>query len=164
MHISSILYSIVFLVLNWLSNLEFRLPKKEDQVARIGVMGGGFRGFGQCPKENVFFPLTPSLMSKHHINFGIQYDFKIVHVEMLCSGQSFRYLLFRWSVHCLLSIKGHCWMVQCNIFGSVTYNNSFCKLYIGIFKYKEIWIMRSPIHMWMCLTCWDYPWAIFTSY
>ena len=52
---------IVVLVLNWLSNLEFRLPKKEDQVARIGVMGGGFRWFGQCPKENVFFPLTPSL-------------------------------------------------------------------------------------------------------
>ena len=31
----------VFLVLNCLSNLEFRLPKKEDQVARIGVMGEG---------------------------------------------------------------------------------------------------------------------------
>ena len=31
---------VVFLVLNWLSNLEFQLPKKEDQVARIGVMGG----------------------------------------------------------------------------------------------------------------------------
>ena len=28
-------------------------------------------------------------MSKHHINFGFQYDFKIVHVEMLCSGQIF---------------------------------------------------------------------------
>ena len=52
---------IVFLVLNWLSNLEFWLPKKKDQVVRIGVMGGGFRGFGQCPKENVFFSLTPSL-------------------------------------------------------------------------------------------------------
>ena len=53
---------IVVLVLNWLSNLEFRLPKKEDQVARIQVMGGeGFRWFGQCPKENVFLPLTPSL-------------------------------------------------------------------------------------------------------
>ena len=53
---------IVVLVLNWLSNLEFWLPKKEDQVARIGVMGGGgFRWFGQCPKENVFLPLTPSL-------------------------------------------------------------------------------------------------------
>ena len=24
--------------------------------------GGGFRGFGQCPKENVFLPLTPSLI------------------------------------------------------------------------------------------------------
>ena len=33
----------------------FWRPKKEDQVARIGVRGGGFRGFGQCPKENVFF-------------------------------------------------------------------------------------------------------------
>ena len=36
--------------------IEFRRPKKEDQVARIGVMGGGgFGGFGQCPKEKVFF-------------------------------------------------------------------------------------------------------------
>ena len=35
--------------------------KKKDQVARIGVMGGGVRGFGQCPKEKVFLPLTPSL-------------------------------------------------------------------------------------------------------
>ena len=39
----------------WLSNLEFWRPKKKDQVARIGVRGGGFRCFGQCPKENVFF-------------------------------------------------------------------------------------------------------------
>ena len=31
---------IVFLVLNWLSNLEFWLPKKKDQVAQIGVRGG----------------------------------------------------------------------------------------------------------------------------
>ena len=52
---------IVFLVLNWLSNLEFWLPKKKDQVARIGVWGGGVRGFGQCPKENVFFPSMSSL-------------------------------------------------------------------------------------------------------
>ena len=60
---------IVVLVLNWLSNLEFWLPKKEDQVARIGVMGGGgFRGFGQCPKENVFLPLTPSLIE--HCLYG----------------------------------------------------------------------------------------------
>ena len=62
---------IVFLVLNWLSNLEFRLPKKEDQVARIGVMGGGgFRWFGQCPKENVFFPLIFSLTTYQCIKFG----------------------------------------------------------------------------------------------
>ena len=46
---------IVVLVLNWLSNFEFWLPKKKDQVARIGVRGWGFRWFGQCPKENVFF-------------------------------------------------------------------------------------------------------------
>ena len=66
---------IVFLVLNWLSNLEFRLPKKEDQVARIGVMGGGFRWFGQCPKENVFFPLMSSL-TQHSWN---QYSFTMTH-------------------------------------------------------------------------------------
>ena len=40
----------------------FLTSKKEDQVARIGVMGGGgVRGFGQCPKENVFFLLMSSL-------------------------------------------------------------------------------------------------------
>ena len=33
----------------------FWRPKKEDQVARIGVTGG-FRWFGQCPKEK-FFPI-----------------------------------------------------------------------------------------------------------
>ena len=37
---------IVFSVLNWLSNLEFRVPKKEDQVAR---------------KKTFFFSLRPSL-------------------------------------------------------------------------------------------------------
>ena len=32
--------------------------KKKNQVARIGVRGGGgFRWFGQCPKENVFFSI-----------------------------------------------------------------------------------------------------------
>ena len=40
----------------------FWRPKKEDQVARIGVRGGGFRWFGQCPKENVFFLLMSSLI------------------------------------------------------------------------------------------------------
>ena len=51
------------LVLKWLSNLEFWSPK--DQVARIGVRGGGwFRWFGQCPKENVFFSLMSSLSGR----------------------------------------------------------------------------------------------------
>ena len=35
--------------------------EKKDQVARIGVRGG-FRWFGQCPKENIFFLLMSSLM------------------------------------------------------------------------------------------------------
>ena len=43
---------------------------KQPQVARIGVMGGGFRRFGQCPKENVFFPLTPSLIETRSIRYG----------------------------------------------------------------------------------------------
>ena len=45
---------ILFLVLNWLSNLEFRLPKKEDQVARIGVMGGGLDNSGNARKKTFF--------------------------------------------------------------------------------------------------------------
>ena len=52
---------IVFLVLNWLSNLEFRLPKKEDQVAQIGVMGGGLGNSGNARKKTFFFSLKPSL-------------------------------------------------------------------------------------------------------
>ena len=36
--------------------------EKKDQVARIGVSGGG-RWFGQCPKENFFFLLMSSLKS-----------------------------------------------------------------------------------------------------
>ena len=52
---------LVFLVLNRLSNLEFRLPKKEDQVARIGVMGGGLGNSGNARKKTFFFQLTLSL-------------------------------------------------------------------------------------------------------
>ena len=62
---------IVFLVLNWLSNLEFRLPKKGDQVARIGVMGGGLGNSGNARKKTFFFnwplPLSPSSQSLHII-------------------------------------------------------------------------------------------------
>ena len=46
---------IVFLVLNWLSNLEFWLPKKEDQVARIGVRGGGVGNSGNPRKKTFLF-------------------------------------------------------------------------------------------------------------
>ena len=46
---------IVFLVLNWLSNLEFWSPKKEDQVARIRVMGGGLGDSGNARKKTFFF-------------------------------------------------------------------------------------------------------------
>ena len=57
---------IVFLVLNWLSNLEFRLPKKEDQVARIRVMGG-VGDSGNARKKTFFsswcHPLVSQLMS-----------------------------------------------------------------------------------------------------
>ena len=41
----------------------FLTSKKEDQVARIRVRGGGVRGLGQCPKENGFFLLRSSLIS-----------------------------------------------------------------------------------------------------
>ena len=56
---------IVFLVLNWLSNLEFWLPKKEDQVARIGVMGGGLGNSGNARKKTFFFQLMSSLILWH---------------------------------------------------------------------------------------------------
>ena len=43
------------LVLKWLSNLEFWRPKKKDQVARIGVMGGGLGDSGNARKKMFFF-------------------------------------------------------------------------------------------------------------
>ena len=60
---------IVVLVLNWLSNLEFRLPKKEDQVARIGVMGGGLGDSGNAPKKTLFFrwPLPLYTIVQHKL-------------------------------------------------------------------------------------------------
>ena len=48
---------IVVLVLNWLSILEFWLPKKEDQVARIGVMGGGGLGNSGNARKKTFFSM-----------------------------------------------------------------------------------------------------------
>ena len=50
---------IVFLVLNWLSNLEFWRPKKDDQVAQIGVRGLG--NSGNARKKMFFFSLMSSL-------------------------------------------------------------------------------------------------------
>ena len=51
------------MTLEWLSNLEFWLPKKRTKLPELGSGGvGGFLWLGQCPKENVFFPLRPSLI------------------------------------------------------------------------------------------------------
>ena len=44
---------IVFLVLNWLSNLEFWRPKKRTKLPELGSRGGS-RWFLQWPKQNVF--------------------------------------------------------------------------------------------------------------
>ena len=58
---SNIFANILFL---WVS-LEYRLTKKEVQVARIGVTGRVcFRCFGQCPKENKTFLLMSSLIPR----------------------------------------------------------------------------------------------------
>ena len=60
---------IIFLVLNWLSNLEFWLLKKEDQVARIGVRGGGLGDSGNGRRKTFFpvdvFPWTFSFQVQH---------------------------------------------------------------------------------------------------
>ena len=50
-----------------LSNLEFRLPKKEDQVARIGVMGGGLGNSGNARKKTLFFRWPLPLPTAHLI-------------------------------------------------------------------------------------------------
>ena len=38
----------------WLSNLEFWRPKKKDQVAQIGVRGGGLGDSGNAQKKTFF--------------------------------------------------------------------------------------------------------------
>ena len=44
--------------------MNFDLRKKRTKLPEFGSWGGGFRGFGQCPKENVFFKLRSSLIYK----------------------------------------------------------------------------------------------------
>ena len=46
---------LVLLVLNWLSNLEFWRPNKKDQVARIGVRGGGWLVDSGNTRKKTFF-------------------------------------------------------------------------------------------------------------
>ena len=43
----------------FLGCIEFRLPKKEDQVARIGVMGGGGGEIRARPERKRFFSIDP---------------------------------------------------------------------------------------------------------
>ena len=46
---------IVFLVLNWLSNLEFWLPKKRTKLPKLGSGGGRVGDSGNARKKTFFF-------------------------------------------------------------------------------------------------------------
>ena len=52
----------------WLLNLEFWRPEKRGPSCPNWGQGGGFRGFGQCPKESVFFStdVFPNLGNLDH--------------------------------------------------------------------------------------------------
>ena len=55
--------------------------KRGPSCPNWGDGGGGFRGFGQCPKENVFLPLTPSLT-------GDDYDSNLKSIILLAHLKS----------------------------------------------------------------------------
>ena len=73
LHIYSIIYSIYSIFSSkltfksWISTSEKRGPS----CLNSGHGGGGFRGFGQCPKKNVFFrwPL-PLVLSSNSVKGG----------------------------------------------------------------------------------------------
>ena len=69
---------LYFRLLIYLPSLPtFLQTEKKHQVVRIGVRaGGGVIWFGQCPKENAFFPLMSSLTCMHTIS-TIKSEFKI---------------------------------------------------------------------------------------
>ena len=88
----------------------FLTSKKEDQVARIGVRGGegGFRWFGQCPKENVFLPLTPSLIFKRYCSSYSTFILFFGCIIQLpdrdiCTFFVSSLLLFHWDLVCCTS-------------------------------------------------------------
>ena len=58
-------YYIVFLVLNWLSNLEFWLPKKRTELPELESGGGGLGDSGNARKKTFFFHWgLPLLLAK----------------------------------------------------------------------------------------------------
>ena len=76
------IYSIYFiihvvpLVLNLLSNLEFRRQKKDVQVVQIGVGG---REFGQNPEEQQFLLRIPS----HNLGITINHSHACSRIQLI---------------------------------------------------------------------------------
>ena len=97
---------------NWMSyaqNVVFGVKKRGPSCPNWG-QGGGFRWFGQCPKENVFFLLMSSLISNSDFAAGFEKLLQVGRVAMskVCLARSAEkipagqqsVLITHWSKYC----------------------------------------------------------------
>ena len=93
-------------------------------------MGGGFRGFGQCPKENVFFSLTPSLISPHY-NDGVflpitplRQDSHLLDITQIKRTDHLSLLSLLYTLHrsCVKSLRTHCQTSQRGLQAPTSYS------------------------------------------
>ena len=59
---------------SYAQNVVFDVLKKRTKLPELGSGGGGFRGSGQCPKENVFFLLRSSLSPTDYRSYWETYS------------------------------------------------------------------------------------------
>ena len=87
--------------------LNFDVRKKRTKLPELGSWGGGgFRKFGQCPKENVFLPLTPSLRHtiQHSVKCGVVGTLEVYDRVSKCSGKYERLLAERYKLWLLVNV------------------------------------------------------------
>ena len=109
MHIYSILYSIYSIFSSKLTFKSWILTsEKRGPSCPNSGHGGGFRWFGQCPKENVFLPLTPSLIFKRYCSSYSTFILFFGCIIQLpdrdiCTFFVSSLLLFHWDLVCCTS-------------------------------------------------------------
>ena len=126
-------YHIVFLVLNWLSNLEFWLPKKKDQVAQIGVRGGLGNSGNARKKTFFFFQLISSLAS---LIYSLQQEVSLLGKCGKTRKGRGRALYLIWRDN-----KSKQWVDECLSpnFQILRRANSFAKIWLILLSTTTIW-------------------------